>query len=111
MMDDYPVPDLEVLYPWAQFDYPAAGLMSHSPEVFRVSPLIPGCPESSKVAPAESGSPHFNDDFREIRFGFGEIPYFQMPLAEKYNPFHESLLSSTLRKPAGHFGIYFFPFS
>jgi hypothetical protein len=93
MMDDYPVPDLEVLYPWTQFDYPAAGLMSHSPELCRVSLLIPRCPESPKVAPAESGSTHFNNDFRENRFGFGKIPYFQMSLAEKYDSFHHPLLS------------------
>jgi hypothetical protein len=107
MMDDDPVPDLEVLYPRAQLDYPAAGLMSHSPELGRLYPLIPGCPESSEVASAESGSPHFNDDFRETRFGFGEIHYFQMPLAEKHNSFHVILLSSTLQKSAGRFEIKF----
>jgi hypothetical protein len=97
MMDDHPVAHLEVLHPWAHLDDPAAGFMTHSPELRRVSPFIPWCPESPEVASAEPGSAHFNDDFRGTRFGFGEIPYFQMPLAQKNNTFHESLLSPTCK--------------
>jgi hypothetical protein len=63
-MDDHPVADFEVFHPWAYLDYLAAGLVPHSLELRRVSALTPGSPESSEVASAESGSAHFNDDFR-----------------------------------------------
>jgi hypothetical protein len=64
VMNNHPVTDFEGLYPWAHLDYLAAGFMSHSLELRRVSALTPGRPESSEVASAESGSAHSNDDLR-----------------------------------------------
>jgi hypothetical protein len=63
-MDDHPVTDFEGLHPRAHLDYLAAGFMSYSPELGRLSAFVPGCPKSSEIASAESGSAHFDDDFR-----------------------------------------------
>jgi hypothetical protein len=108
MMYDHPVTDLEGLYSRAHLYYPATGLMSHSLELGRVPALTPGCPVSSKVASAEPGSAHLNDDFRETGFGFRKFPEFQLPLSEKYDSLHDILLSKILQKPGPCFKVKLF---
>jgi hypothetical protein len=93
MMDHDPVAYLNVLDLRAQRDNLAARLMSHRHELGQVSALAPGGAVGPKVASAESGSAHFDKDFRSPGFRLGELSDFQLPIADEYDPLHGILLS------------------
>jgi hypothetical protein len=92
MVDYNPVPNLHVAHARAYLCYLAAGLMPAGFELRWVSTFFAGCSVGPEVAAADSGRTHFNDYLRETRFGLGELPQFQLSLAEEYDSSHPDSL-------------------